>query len=261
MNFPNIDPTAFEIFGWSIKWYGISYAAGFLAGLTYAKYLAKKNKILCPKIFEDIFIWTALGAIIGGRLGYAVFYDSTFYLNNLILVIIDIRKGGMSFHGGLIGVIFACYIFCKVRKLSLLSIMDIIACCAPIGILFGRLANFVNAELWGKKTSMPWGIIFPNAGLIPRHPSQLYEAVLEGLVLLIIMTMLYMKMNINKGFTAAYFLILYGFFRILSEFFREPDSHIGYLGGDFITLGMLLSLPMILIGIALLKVSLKCQKN
>ncbi len=261
MNFPNIDSTAFIIFGLSIKWYGIAYAVGFLGGITYAKILSRRFKPLSPNVFEDIILWVAIGTVLGGRLGFVIFYDPNFYVNNLVLIILDIRKGGMSFHGGLIGVILSCYIFSRIKKIDFLSIMDIVSCCVPIGLFFGRLANFVNAELWGKPTSVPWGIIFPDAGLIPRHPSQLYEALLEGIILFFILTYIYSRKNNSKGFTASIFLILYGSFRILCEFFRVPDYHIGYLLADVITMGMVLSIPMILIGtIVLLSIS-RCQKK
>ena len=260
MNFPDINPTAFSIFGLSIKWYGIAYTVGFLGGISYAKNLARKFEVLKPKIFDDIIIWTALGTIIGGRLGYVLFYDFSFYINNLLLILLDIRKGGMSFHGGLLGVIIFSFLYAKIKKINFLSIMDIIACCAPIGLFCGRIANFINSELWGKPTSLPWGIVFPNADEFPRHPSQLYEAILEGFALVIIMSFIYSKMKGIKGYTAGSFLIFYGLFRIFSEFFREPDFHMGYITGDIITMGMMLSFPMIIVGCLTILFSLKCQK-
>ena len=261
MNFPNIDPTAFEIFGLSIKWYGIAYAVGFLGGYFYAKFLTVKYKKLEAKVFEDIIVWAALGAIVGGRLGYALFYNYDFYINNISLILLDIRRGGMSFHGGLLGVIFFCLIFSLTKRIKFLPVMDIIACCVPIGLFFGRLANFVNGELWGKLTDMPWGIVFPNGGSFPRHPSQIYEAFLEGILLFIILSYIYSRMKDVSGFTATSFLILYGFFRTLVEFFREPDPHIGYIKGDLLSMGILLSLPMIIIGFFVLILIIKCQKK
>ena len=260
--FPNINPTAFSILGIDIQWYGIAYAAGLLLGLYYSKSLIKNKNTLKLKNFDDLILWIALGTIIGGRLGYVVFYDLSFYLNNFSLIILDIRKGGMSFHGGLIGVITGTYIFCKKEKLDFLKFIDVVSCAAPIGIFLGRITNFINSELWGKPTSLPWGVIFPNGGQVPRHPSQIYEAFLEGIVLFLILNYFYRKKFYVEGYCASLFLILYGSFRIFIEFIREPDNHIGYLYGTFLTNGILLSLPMIIIGyIIFLKVNEKYRNN
>ncbi len=259
--FPNIDPTAFNIFGIAIQWYGIAYAIGLLLGLFYSKYLIKNNNIK-KEFFDDLILWITLGIIFGGRLGYVVFYDLSFYIKNLSLVFLDIRKGGMSFHGGLLGVITSTYIFCKIKKLHFLKFMDIISCAAPIGIFLGRITNFINSELWGKPTSLPWGVVFPNGGITPRHPTQIYEAFLEGIVLFLILNYFYRKKYFIEGYCASIFLILYGVFRVLIEFVRVPDEHIGYLLGNFLTNGILLSLPMILLGcIVFFKVNDKYRKN
>ncbi|PPR27209.1 MAG: Prolipoprotein diacylglyceryl transferase [Alphaproteobacteria bacterium MarineAlpha9_Bin4] len=247
--FPNINPTAFSFFGIDIQWYGIAYAMGFFLGLMYAKKILSNKKIIDPKIFEDLILWLALGVIIGGRLGYVIFYDFNFYSNNLLLILLDIRKGGMSFHGGLIGVVLSTYLFSLRKKISFLACMDVIACCAPIGIFFGRLTNFINSELWGKTTSVPWAVIFPNGGDIPRHPSQIYEAFLEGVLLFLILGFFYKRKYVIEGYCASLFLILYGILRVFAEFFREPDSHIGYIMSSFVTTGTLLSFPMIIIGL------------
>lgn len=260
MKFPNFDPTAFYIFGIEIKWYGISYALGIFLGLLLCKYLAKKYKMLNPQFFDDVFVWTALGIILGGRLGYVLFYDFNFYLNNLGLIILGIRDGGMSFHGGLFGIIISCFVFSKMKKINLLILMDIIACAAPIGLFLGRIANFINSELWGKKTDFFLGVIFPNGGPMPRHPSQIYEAILEGIFLFIIVNLTYKKKFSKKGYTSGIFLIFYGVFRIIIEFFREPDGHIGYVIEPFLTIGIILSIPMILFGILLLKFYEKNRK-
>ena len=209
LNFPNIDPIAIELFGVEIKWYGISYAFSFLLGVVYAKYLIQKSKLLEVKKIDDLLIWVALGTIIGGRLGYVLFYDFAYYKDNLIFIITEIRKGGMSFHGGLIGVIISCLLFSKFKRVSFFYAMDIVACCAPIGIFLGRIANFINSELWGKTTLSPLGIVFPNAGPIPRHPSQLYEAFLEGLILFLILRLIYLNKSKIGGFTSARDLYLY----------------------------------------------------
>ena len=248
MHFPNIDPTAFTIFGIQIQWYGISYALGIFLALLYSKRLAKKFNSINYKVLDDILIWIALGIIIGGRLGYVFFYDFIFYFKNISLIILGIREGGMSFHGGIIGVIISSLLFSKIKKVNFFSIMDIISCSAPIGLFLGRTANFVNSELWGKETKFFLGIVFPNGGSNPRHATQLYEAFLEGIVLFIIVNIFYKK-HVNKpGYTSSLFLILYGIFRSLAELLREPDAHIGYLIEPYLTLGTLLCTPMIVIG-------------
>ncbi|MDA9558513.1 prolipoprotein diacylglyceryl transferase [Alphaproteobacteria bacterium] len=252
MEFPNITPTAFTIFGIDIQWYGISYALGIFLALLYSKNLAKKFNSLNQKILDDILIWIALGIIIGGRLGYAIFYDFVFYLNNINLIILGIREGGMSFHGGIIGVIISCLLFSKVKKINFFSIMDIISCSAPIGLFLGRIANFINSELWGKETTFFLGIIFPNGGPNPRHATQLYESFLEGIILFIIINTFYRKYFNKPGYTCSLFLVLYGLFRTLVELLREPDSHIGFIIEPYLTLGMLLCLPMIIIGLTFL---------
>ena len=252
MKFPNIDPTAFEIFGVGIKWYGISYALGLLLALWYAKKIAKKSAAVEVKVLDDVLIWTAFGIIIGGRLGYVIFYDLVYYLQNFHLIIIGIRNGGMSFHGGLIGVIIFSFLYSKIKKIKFLTLMDIISCVAPIGLFLGRIANFINSELWGKETNLVIGIVFPNGGPNPRHPTQIYEAFLEGLILFFIINIIYNKKFNTPGYTSCIFLILYGFFRIFAEIFREPDPHIGYIMQPFLTLGILLSIPMILLGLIIL---------
>tara|TARA_A100001011_G_scaffold384637_1_gene457542 strand:- start:876 stop:1679 length:804 start_codon:yes stop_codon:yes gene_type:complete len=252
MTFPNIDPTAFFLFGIPIKWYGISYAISIFLGLLFCKFLSNKYKTVSKDTFEDALVWIVLGIIVGGRFGYVFLYDINFYLNNLSLIILGIREGGMSFHGGIIGVIIVSLIFCKIKKISFLNFVDIIACSAPLGLFLGRVANFINSELWGKKTDSFLGVIFPNGGPYPRHPSQLYEAFLEGIVLFIIINLVYRKVYYKKGYTSCFFLVFYGLFRIIVEFFREPDSHIGYIMHPFLSMGMLLCVPMILLGLIIL---------
>ena len=260
--FPNITPTAFNLFGIEIQWYGIAYASGFFLGLFYCKNLASKKITIDNKIFDDLILWIALGTIIGGRLGYVIFYDLGFYLNNITLIVLDIRKGGMSFHGGMLGVIGSTYIYSKKKKLSFLKIIDLISCAAPIGIFFGRITNFINSELWGKPTSLPWGVVFPNGGEYPRHPSQIYEAFLEGIVIFLVLNYFYKKKFLKEGYCASLFLMLYGIFRIIIEFVREPDNHIGYIMGNFVTNGILLSIPMIIVGCFIfLKVNGKFRKD
>ena len=252
MQFPNIEPTAFNIFGIDIQWYGISYALGIFLALLYSKRLARKFNSIKPETLDDILIWIAIGIIVGGRIGYVFFYDFIFYLNNFSLIILGIREGGMSFHGGIIGVIIACLLFSKIKKINFYSIMDIISCSAPIGLFLGRVANFINSELWGKETTFFLGIIFPNGGPNPRHATQLYESFLEGVILFIIVNIFYKKYFNKPGYTSSLFLIYYGLFRSLVELLREPDLHIGYIIDPYLTLGMLLCLPMIVIGLIFL---------
>ena len=261
MEFPNINPTAFDFFGLEIKWYGISYAVSILLALIFCKILSKKYNKIEQRIFDDILIWVALGIIVGGRIGYVVFYNFYFYLENPKYILIGIRDGGMSFHGGIIGVTLACFLFSKFMKVSFLHIMDIIACAAPIGLFLGRIANFINSELWGKETSFFLGIIFPNGGKNPRHPTQLYEAFLEGIVLFILVNFFYRYKNNLPGYSSGIFLIFYGVFRIFVEFFREPDQHIGYLIDPYITAGIILCLPMIVLGIILIFLNDKNRRN
>ena len=198
--------------------------------------------------------------IVGGRLGYVIFYNPKFFLNQPI-EIFKLWEGGMSFHGGLLGVILSTYIFSKVKELNYKIYFDIICCTAPIGIFLGRIANFINSELYGIPTNKPWGIIFPKIDNLSRHPSQLYEAFLEGIVLFILINFLFLKKNFNYGLISFIFLIFYGIFRIISELFREPDKHIGYVF-DFISLGSLLSIGMIIFAIVfVLKINFNEQNK
>ena len=244
----NLDPVAFEFLSFQIRWYSLAYIFGFLIGWFYIKNFLIKD--LREKTLVDDFItYLILGVIIGGRLGYVVFYNFFYYLSHP-LEIFFIWQGGMSFHGGLIGVIWATYLFCKRNKIQIFATLDVIACVAPIGLFFGRIANFINGELYGKITSIYWGVIFPKIDGFTRHPSQLYEAILEGLLLFIILNKIIMKKNYVVGTCSYMFLILYGSFRIFAEIFREPDLQIGYLF-DILSMGSFLSILMIVIGIIL----------
>ena len=244
----NLNPVAFEIFFIKIHWYSLAYISGIIFGWFYIKRVLIKNNIY--KIYlDDIITYLIIGIIIGGRLGYVLIYNLKFYLTNP-LEIFMLWNGGMSFHGGLIGVIISNILFCKKHKLEKYIFLDFVAVAAPIGIFFGRIANFINSELVGKPTDLAWGIIFPLVDNIPRHPSQLYEAVFEGAILFIIMNKIYFNKNYKVGNCSFAFLIFYGIFRIFSEFFREPDKQIGYLI-DSLSMGMLLSTLMIVIGFLL----------
>jgi len=246
----NLNPVAFEIFFIKIHWYSLAYIFGIICGWIYIKKILIKNNI--HKIYiDDLITYLIIGIIIGGRLGYVLIYNLKFYLKNP-LEIIMIWQGGMSFHGGLIGIIIATVIFCKKNNLEKYIFFDFIAVAAPIGIFFGRIANFINSELVGKPTDLIWGVIFPLVDSIPRHPSQLYEAIFEGIFLFIIMNKIYFSKNYKEGSCSFAFLIFYGIFRLFSEIFREPDEQIGYIFGS-LSMGMLLSILMIFIGILLLR--------
>ena len=246
----NFDPVAFNFFAIEIRWYSLAYIFGILFGWIYTKKLLIKDQNII-KVFDDFVTYLIIGIILGGRLGYILFYNIKYYLNNL-LEIFFIWEGGMSFHGGLIGVIISTYIFGKKYEINKFVLLDYISITAPIGIFLGRLANFINGELVGKMTNVSWGVIFPNIDNNFRHPSQIYEAFLEGIVLFLIMNVLFFWKKYKPGICSCMFLIFYGTFRIIAEFFREPDSHIGYVVGE-ISMGMFLSIIMILAGIFLYK--------
>ncbi len=247
----NFDPILIDFGIFQIRWYSLAYILGILAGWWYGKILIKKqvdstNQKIYLKNFDDLIGYIVIGIILGGRLGYVFFYNPIFYFEN-ILEIFKLWKGGMSFHGGLVGVILSIYVFAKRKDLNFKIYFDTISCVAPIGIFFGRIANFVNSELYGMPTEKPWGVIFPNIDNIPRHPSQIYEALLEGLILFFILNYLLRKKIFNHGSISFLFLILYGIFRIISEQFRLPDEHIGYIFGNF-SMGSVLSIVMIFFG-------------
>ena len=244
----NFDPVAFEIFSLSIRWYSLAYIFGIIFGWVYCKKILIKDNIIL-KLFEDYISYLIIGIIIGGRLGYIIFYNFLYFLNNPIEIFM-IWNGGMSFHGGLIGVIISSYLFSKKNKKDIFIFLDLVSITAPIGIFFGRISNFVNGELVGKITNSSWGVFFPNYDDKLRHPSQLYEAFLEGLVLFIIMNLTLFKNNYKTGTCSYIFLIFYGIFRIFSEFYREPDLQVGYLF-DLISMGTMLSIIMIFTGIVI----------
>ena len=244
----NFDPVAFSFFTLEIRWYSLSYIFGIIFGWLYCKkFLIKDNEI--SKLFDDLISYLIIGIIVGGRIGYIIFYNFEYYSINLLETVM-IWKGGMSFHGALIGIIISTYIFSKKHKIDEYIFLDLISLSAPIGIFFGRIANFINGELVGKATNTSWGVIFPTVDNIPRHPSQLYEAFLEGIILFFLMILIFFKTKYKIGTCSYIFLIFYGIFRIISEFFREPDIQIGYIFGS-VSMGMLLSVFMILAGIIL----------
>ena len=247
----NFDPVALTVFSLEIRWYSLAYISEILFGwLILKKFLGKEEQKF--KNIEDLLTYIIFGIILGGRLGYVIFYNFEYYSNN-IFEIIMIWKGGMSFHGGLIGVILATIFFCKKNKYNPYIFLDLISLVSPIGIFFGRIANYLNSELYGKVTDVPWAVTFINIDNSPRHPSQLYEASVEGVLLfLILITLVNNNFLEKRGFISSLFLILYSTFRFFIEFLREPDSQIGYLIFN-LTMGQILCLIFVVIGIFLLK--------
>lgn len=255
--FPNIDPVALQVGPLAIHWYGLGYVVGILLGWWYARRLVSNERLwaggkpaMTVTDLDDFVLWAAIGIVAGGRIGYILFYDLPRYIANP-LDILAVWEGGMSFHGGLLGVTLAMLLFAKKRGINAWSLFDTISAVVPIGLGLVRVANFINSELWGRVTDAPWAFVFPNGGPEPRHPSQLYEAALEGLVLFVVLRLLTHKGLKFKmpGFVAGAFVCGYGLSRIIVEFFREPDAHIGYLAGDWLTMGMVLSTPMVLVGV------------
>ena len=245
----NFDPVAFNILSLEFRWYSLAYIAGILIGWVYCKKkLIKDQKIL--DLFDDFITYAILGIIVGGRIGYVLFYNFEYFLNNPIEILF-VWNGGMSFHGGLIGVIIASNLFSKLNKINTFIFLDLVSLSAPIGIFFGRIANFINSELYGTPTEVPWSVKFIAVDDINRHPSQLYEAFLEGIILFFMLQFISKKNFAKKaGQISSLFLILYSFFRIITEFFRTPDLHIGYLFFN-LTLGQLISAVFLSIGLAL----------
>ena len=255
--FPNIDPVMFSIGPLAIHWYGLAYVAGILLGWRYTRAIASRDRLwhnntpaMSATDMDDFLLWAAAGIVLGGRIGYILFYDFAEFADNPFRIF-EIWNGGMSFHGGLLGTIIAMIIFAKRRSITVFSLFDVVAAAAPIGLLLGRVANFINAELWGRVSDAPWAVVFPNGGPEPRHPSQLYEAALEGPLLFFVLLLLIFRYRrlARPGYVGGAFLAGYAASRILVEFFREPDEHIGYLLGDWLTMGMVLSVPMLLVGI------------
>ena len=253
----NFDPVAFTILSLEIRWYSLAYIFGILIGW----YLSKKFFIDNDKIkeaFDDYITYVIVGIILGGRLGYVFFYDFSYYFNNP-LEIFQIWNGGMSFHGGLLGVILASILFSKSKNLDVFEFLDVIAIVTPVGLFLGRIANFINSELYGKATEVIWSVKFLKVDEIYRHPSQLYEAFLEGIVLFVILTFVKKRSkNLNPGYISGIFLIFYSIFRFICEFYRVPDEQIGYLLLN-LTLGLIISIIFLAIGITIF--SLKNEKK
>jgi phosphatidylglycerol:prolipoprotein diacylglycerol transferase len=264
------DPVAFSIGSFEVRWYGIAYIISFLLGHRYLHWLNNKTAVLSSATIDRLANWVLLGVLLGGRLGYVLFYDPQLCWHNPLEVITGIRQGGMSFHGGCLGVIIALFIFSKREDISFFMLGDFLACVIPIGLFLGRIANFINGETFGRITPVPWGVFFPYGGNVPRHPSQLYEAFMEGIVLGIIIFCSFRRrftkipskkrttspFSVVWGFESGIFLLGYSIFRIICEYFRQPDSHIGYLWGGT-TWGQWLSLPLMIAGLLLIRRSLK----
>ncbi|MBM3617657.1 MAG: prolipoprotein diacylglyceryl transferase [Alphaproteobacteria bacterium] len=262
--FPQVDPVALQLGPLVIRWYSLAYIAGILGGwwyctkLTYRAEAVSGSPALSPKAVEDIVVWIILGVVLGGRLGYVLFYQPAYYFENPSQIL-HVWQGGMSFHGGFLGVLVATWLYVKKHRYTFFRAMDMFACVTPIGLFFGRVANFVNGELYGRVTDVPWAVVFPHGGMLPRHPSQLYEAVLEGLVTLAVLGYLAYRTKAlaRPRLISGAFLICYGLSRTLVEMVREPDEQLGFLFGGFLTMGMLLSIPMVLLGIWLIYVAKK----
>ncbi len=255
--FPSIDPVLIEFGPFAVRWYSLAYIGGLVLGWLYIKRLVstgslwRGDPVTTPEKIDDLLLWVALGVILGGRLGYVLFYNLPYFLSHPA-EILAVWQGGMSFHGGFLGVMVALVVFCRRYDLSILSMFDLAAAAVPIGLFFGRLANFINAELFGRVSDVYWAMVFPGGGPEPRHPSQLYEAFLEGLVMFLVLRFLthHRGKLATPGFVAGCFAIGYGLSRILVEFFRMPDSHLGYYA-DVFTMGMFLSVPMVAAGLGL----------
>jgi phosphatidylglycerol:prolipoprotein diacylglycerol transferase len=258
MPFPNIDPVAFSVGPLAVHWYGLAYVAGILLGWLYARRLAANASLwkndrppITAAHLDDFLVWVAAGIVLGGRIGYILFYDFPMVAANPLRAV-EIWNGGMSFHGGFLGATLAMILFARRNDIPVWSMFDTVAAVVPFGLFFGRIANFINGELWGRLSNAPWAVVFPTGGPFARHPSQLYEAGLEGVVLLLVLVLMIFRFKALKapGVIAGTFVVGYALCRIFVEFFREPDPQLGYLlDTNWLTMGMVLSLPMIAVGL------------
>jgi phosphatidylglycerol---prolipoprotein diacylglyceryl transferase len=262
--YPVINPVLVHIGPLAIRWYALAYIVGILGGWVYARTIISSKRLwggaapFTVLDFDDFIIWITLGIILGGRIGYVLFYNLPLFAAHPVQIF-ELWDGGMSFHGGVLGCCVAIFLFARKRDIPALSLGDVTTAVAPIGLFLGRIANFINDELWGRPTNVPWAMIFPTGGPIPRHPSQLYEAALEGIVLFIVLNLLVRWGALKRpGVVFGSFAVGYGIARITCEFFREPDPQLGFLWGG-LTMGMLLCIPLILAGIGVLVYSFKHQ--
>jgi phosphatidylglycerol:prolipoprotein diacylglycerol transferase len=262
LQFPAFDPVLVSLGPFQIRWYALAYIAGILLGWLYARALIRNERLwggpapLTLADFDDFVLWVTLGIILGGRAGYVLFYNPVHFMEHPAEAL-QLWKGGMSFHGGFVGCVLAVVLFARRRGISILSLGDLTCATGTIGLLLGRIANFINGELWGRPSDVPWAMVFPGGGPLPRHPSQLYEAGLEGLVLGFVLWLL-IRYGVLKrpGFVIGAFAVGYSIARIICEFFREPDPQLGFLFGGM-TMGMLLSVPLMLTGFAFVAAALK----
>ncbi|NOQ16377.1 MAG: prolipoprotein diacylglyceryl transferase [Methyloprofundus sp.] len=258
LTFPLIDPVAISLGPIKVHWYGLMYLIG-IAGAWYllTKRVTKTNSPVKPEALEDLIFYAAMGVILGGRVGYVIFYNFSNFIADPIMLF-KVWEGGMSFHGGLIGVFFAMWLSAKKNQCTIFALTDFITPVVPVGLLAGRIGNFINAELWGRTTDVYWSFVFPGAGSLPRHPSQLYEAALEGLLLFLILWFYSSKPRPYMAVTGM-FSLFYGIFRFVVEFYRVPDAHLGYLAMDWLTMGQILSTPMLLLGLVLIAIAYKSK--
>jgi len=258
LTYPKIDPVAIHLGPIAIRWYGLAYITGLILGWRYTVWLARQKRFNGPDSrpttndLDDFLFWAMAGVLIGGRLGIVLFYQPSFYFSHPVNIL-RIWDGGMSFHGGMLGVTTALIWFTRSRKIPLFDVADLVACATPIGLFFGRLANFVNGELWGRVTTSPLGMVFPDGGPDPRYPSQLFEAASEGVILFILLAIAAQQPSIRtrRGLLTGLFLIGYAVARSVCELFREPDSYLGYVLGGVISMGQVLSFPMLLAGLGM----------
>jgi phosphatidylglycerol:prolipoprotein diacylglycerol transferase len=259
INFPSFDPIAIAIGPFAIRWYALAYIGGIVLGWLYARSLLKKERLwggpapMSLIQMDDFILWVTLGIILGGRTGYVLFYNLPFFIDHPA-AIFRLWEGGMSFHGGFMGCVVAVMWFASRNNISILSLGDITTAVGPIGLFLGRLANFINGELWGRPAdpSLPWAMIFPTGGDVPRHPSQLYEAGMEGILLFTVLAVMIRLGALKRpGLILGSFILIYGLTRIIGEHFREPDPQLGFLWGG-LTMGMLLSIPMLIVGVILI---------
>ena len=257
--YPAIDPVAFTIGPIAIKWYGLAYVASLLLGWFYLKRLLADRRLWTPGkppfepiVVDDLFVWVALGVVVGGRLGHVLLYEPGQYLSDPVQILM-IHKGGMAFHGGVLGTIAALWMFAVKRGVAPFTVMDLVATATPVGLFFGRIANFINAEVVGAETQVPWGMVLPGWGPNPRHPSQLYEALLEGLVLFFILRWLTHRRGAlaRPGLVGGAFLVGYGAFRMFCELFKHDEYQV--FGALPVTTGMIYSVPMVLIGLVVMQ--------
>jgi phosphatidylglycerol:prolipoprotein diacylglycerol transferase len=260
--FPNFDPILIQFGPFAIRWYALAYIVGILLGWLYARAIIRNEKLwggpapMTVADYDDFIVWVTLGVILGGRIGYVLFYNPGYFAEHP-LEALQLWKGGMSFHGGFTGCIAAVVLFAKKRGIPVLSLGDVTCAVGPIGLFLGRLANFINGELWGRPADVPWAMVFPGGGPLPRHPSQLYEAALEGLVLLVVLGLLIRAGALRRpGLIIGAFAVGYAVTRSFAELFREPDAQLGFLWGG-LTMGMVLSLPLLLFGVVLIVIALR----